>query len=160
MNALIQTAPLTYTSGLVTLFLRIRAWLDWLSPVADLVVRLWVASVFFKSGLVKIQSWESTVTLFTYEYSVPLLSPEVAATLGTFTELFFPVFLALGLAGRFSAAVLFVFNIVAVLSYPGLMAAGVEQHQVWGIMLLVTLLHGSGKLSLDHWIGKRFFGEQ
>ena len=52
--------------------------------------------------------------------------------------------LALGLAGRFAAGALFIFNIIAVLSYPALNAAGIEQHQVWGIMLLVTLLHGTG----------------
>lgn len=129
--------------------------LDFLSPVADLVVRLWVAYAFFVSGLTKIQTFDSTILLFTYEYQVPLLSPEVAAYLGTFTELFFPVLLALGLAGRFSAFVLFVFNVIAVISYPDLGPAGLKDHQVWGIMLLVTLLHGPGKLSLDHLLGKK-----
>ncbi|MGH8608266.1 MAG: DoxX family protein [Gammaproteobacteria bacterium] len=122
--------------------------LNWLSPIADLAVRLWVANVFFKSGLVKIQSWESTVALFTYEYSVPYLSPELAAYLGVLTELFFPVLLAVGLAGRLSAGVLFVFNIMAVISYPALNVPGLEQHQVWGLLLLVSFLHGPGKLSL------------
>lgn len=131
--------------------------LDYLSPVGDLIVRLYVAQVFFQSGLTKIQSWDSTIALFSYEYQVPLLPPEVAAYLGTFTELFFPALLAVGLAGRFSAAVLFVFNIVAVLSYPGLMEAGVEQHKVWGILLLMPLLHGPGRLSLDHFIARKFF---
>jgi putative oxidoreductase len=157
MNTLASTTPLPRAVNLASLVRRIRAGLDFLAPVADLAVRLWVATVFFKSGLVKIQSWESTLALFTYEYSVPVLSPEMAAYLGTFTELVFPVFLALGLAGRFSAAVLFFFNIVAVISYPALHEAGLEQHLVWGIMLLVTLLHGPGKLSLDYWIGRKFF---
>ncbi len=132
------------------------AGLNFLAPVADLALRLWVANVFIKSGLTKIQSWESTVQLFTYEYHVPLLPPEVAAYMGAFTELTFPVLLVLGLAGRFAAFVLFVFNIIAVISYPALNPAGLEQHQIWGLMLLVTLLHGPGKLSLDHWIAKRF----
>ncbi len=157
MTSIAQTAPVARRLSLVTVGRRIAAGLNWLSPLADLALRLWVANAFFTSGLVKIQSWESTVMLFTYEYSVPLLPPEVVAYLGTFTELFFPVLLALGLAGRFSAAVLFVFNIVAVISYPALNAAGVEQHQVWGLMLLVSLLHGPGKLSLDYLIGRRFF---
>jgi putative oxidoreductase len=39
-----------------------------------------------------------------------------------------------------------------VISYPDLGPAGVEQHQVWGLMLLVTLLHGPGKLAVDHLI--------
>jgi hypothetical protein len=34
--------------------------LDTLAPVGDLVIRLWVANVFWKSGLSKIQSVEST----------------------------------------------------------------------------------------------------
>jgi putative oxidoreductase len=54
--------------------------------------------------------------------------------------------LRLGLRGRFSAIVLFVFNIVAVVSYPSLMDAGIRDHQVWGLMLLVIALHGPGKL--------------
>jgi putative oxidoreductase len=132
--------------------------LEFLAPLADLGLRLWVANVFFRSGLTKLASLETTVQLFTYEYQVPLLPPEVAAYLGTFTELFFPVLLAFGLGGRLAAGVLFVFNIVAVISYPDLNPAGLEQHQVWGLMLLVTLLHGPGKLSLDHLIRRRLAG--
>ncbi|MGH6829988.1 MAG: DoxX family protein [Methylocella sp.] len=156
MNTLTVTTREPLVARLSHLARKVTAVLHFLSPAVDLLLRLWVANVFFKSGLTKIQSWDSTVLLFTYEYSVPLLSPEIAAALGAFTELFFPVLLALGLGGRFAAFVLFVFNIVAVISYPGLMEVGVEQHQIWGLMLLVTLLHGPGRLSLDHWIGARF----
>lgn len=125
-----------------------------LAPLADFLVRFWVAAVFFRSGLTKIQSWDTTVLLFTNEYHVPLLPPEAAALLGTGTELVVPVFLLLGLGGRAAAAALFVFNIVAVISYPELEGLGLEQHQVWGILLLVTILHGPGALSLDHWIAR------
>jgi putative oxidoreductase len=69
------------------------------------------------------------------------------------------VLLALGLGGRLAAGVLFQFNIVAVVSYPALGPAGLEQHQVWGLMLAVTLLHGPGKISLDHWLRRRFLGQ-
>ena len=117
---------------------------------------IFVANVFFKSGLLKINSWDSTMYLFENEYDVPLLPAEFAAMLGTAVELIFPVLLALGLAGRFGAFVLFMFNIVAVISYPDLNAAGIRDHQVWGIMLLVPLLYGPGKLSIDHLIKKKF----
>jgi putative oxidoreductase len=128
--------------------------LDFLAPVADLALRLWVAAVFFRSGLLKLQSWDTTLLLFTNEYHVPLLSPELAAVLGTGAELTLPVFLALGLGGRLAAAALFVFNIVAVISYPELEGLALEQHQVWGLMMLVTLLRGPGALSLDHLIAR------
>jgi putative oxidoreductase len=130
--------------------------LDSVQPVASLILRLYVANVFWKSGVNKFQSWDSTVFLFEYEYSVPLLSPEMAAIFGTFTELFFPVLLALGLMGRFSAFVLFVFNIIAVVSYPALNDAGIVQHTLWGLILLACLAYGPGKLSLDHLLKSRW----
>lgn len=132
--------------------------LEALAPLLDLGIRLYVANVFFKSGLTKLQSWDTTLALFEHEYHVPLLSPELAATLGTATELGFPVLLALGLAGRFSALALFALNIVAVVSYPDLNEAGLKDHLYWGILLAVTALHGPGKLSLDHWICRRWLG--
>lgn len=130
--------------------------LDMLAPLGNLAIRLWVANVFFKSGLTKIKSWDSTLYLFEEEYAVPLLPPEFAAMMGTAVELFFPVLLVLGLAGRFSALTLFMFNIMAVISYPDLNAAGIRDHQVWGVMLLIPLLYGPGKASIDHFIKRKF----
>lgn len=124
--------------------------LTFLQPLSDLIIRLYVANVFWKAGVNKFQSWETTLFLFEYEYSVPFLPHGVAAVLGTGVELFFPVLLALGLMGRFSAFVLFVFNIIAVVSYPTLNDAGVVQHTLWGLLLLGLTVHGVGKLSLDH----------
>ena len=132
--------------------------LDALAPLVDLGIRLFVASVFFKSGLTKIANWDSTIALFANEYAVPLLPPEVAALLGTGVELIFPVLLVLGLGGRLSALVLFVFNIVAVISYPDLGEVGLRDHQTWGLLLLIIVLHGPGKLSLDQWISRRLGG--
>lgn len=126
------------------------------APVVDLGVRLFIASVFFKSGLTKIATWSSTISLFENEYAVPLLPPEIAAFLGTGVELVFPVLLVLGVGARFSAIVLFVFNTIAVVSYPDLGDVGLRDHQTWGLLVLVILLHGPGKLSLDHLIARRF----
>lgn len=134
--------------------------LTFLSPIGDLILRCWVAYAFWVSGLTKIQNWDSTLYLFNDEYAVPLFSPEIAAYLGTATELGFPVLLAFGLLGRFAALSLFLFNIVAVLSYPDLGAAGIEQHKVWGVMLLVCFLHGPGKLSLEYLLKKKFFNSE
>lgn len=134
--------------------------LDLAAPLFDLWIRLWVAWVFFKSGLSKLQSWDSTVMLFEYEYEVPVLSPKLAAFLGTGAELILPVVVALGLASRLSALALFLFNAVAVYAYSSFLfgnegAAGLQQHILWGMMLLVTVFHGPGKLSVDHWLCKK-----
>ncbi|MCR4348220.1 MAG: DoxX family protein [Sulfuricaulis sp.] len=129
---------------------------DSASSLVDLFVRLWVANVFWKSGVASLHDWETTVDLFTYEYKVPLLSPQAAAILGTGAELVFPVLLAVGLATRFSAASLFIFNIIAVISYPSLNEIGLKDHIYWGILLSVTLLHGPGKISIDHFIRRKW----
>lgn len=157
MNTATLTKPqsLWHTAKAVASTIKNR--LDWLSPAGDLILRSWVAYAFFVSGLTKIQTWDSTLYLFSDEYHVPLLPPDLAAYLGTATELGFPVLLTLGLFGRFAAGALFIFNIIAVVSYPDLGPAGIEQHKVWGIMLLACLLHGPGKLSVDYWLNKTFF---
>jgi putative oxidoreductase len=131
---------------------------DWIAPAFGLGIRLYLASVFFQAGLTKIASWSATLALFENEYQVPLLPPEIAAYLGTGVELGFPVLLVLGLGSRFAAAVLFVFNVIAVVSYPDLSEAGLKDHQYWGLLLLVPLVYGPGKLSLDHLIRRRFLG--
>lgn len=139
--------------------------LERLAPIADLGIRLWIAKFFWDSGLTKVNVDGSfpfihlnptTITLFQTEYHVPVLSPVVAAYLGTAVELIFPVLLAIGLGGRFAAAVLFVFNIIAVVSYPGLEEFGVAQHQLYGTLLLLPLLRGPGKISLDHFIRRHY----
>lgn len=130
--------------------------LEYLSPLLNLGIRLWVANVFWKSGLTKIESWETTVMLFTHEYQVPLLAPGVAAAAAIVVELVFSVLLALGLAGRVSALMLFGFNIIAVIAYPELSEAGLKEHYYWGVLLLVPLLYGPGKLSLDYFIARRW----
>jgi putative oxidoreductase len=133
--------------------------LEFLAPVAELGIRLWAAKFFWDSALTKISvdagfpfihMNPTTIMLFQTEYRVPLLTPVFAAYLGTAVELISPVLLALGLAGRLAAAVLFLFNIVAVISYPGLEEFGIAEHQLYGTLLLLPLLRGPGAISLDH----------
>ncbi|MBE1277041.1 DoxX family protein [Enterovibrio baiacu] len=126
-----------------------------LVPVLLLVSRVWVAWVFFRAGQAKIASWDSTLFLFEYEYQVPVLPWELAAYLGTAAELILPVFLVLGLLTRPAALALFVFNIVAVVSYPALWEKGFYDHQMWGIMLLATIILGPGLAAVDNFLKRR-----
>lgn len=129
---------------------------DYLQPAVNMLFRLWVAKVFFMSGLTKIKSWDTTLMLFEYEYAVPLINFKLAAFLATGAELLLPVLLVVGLAGRFSAAGLFILNIVAAISYPDISPAGINDHYFWGAMLLVIMAYGPGKLSLDHLVKSRY----
>ena len=128
----------------------------WLKPALLAAVRIHVALVFWRSGMTKIADWDITVALFTDEYHVPLLPPAVAAVMGACGELGLSPLLMLGLAGRFAAAGLFVVNLVAATSYPGLTEAGLTQHFYWGMLLAILAVCGTGKLSLDTLVVKRF----
>jgi putative oxidoreductase len=134
---------------------RAIAVLETAQPLAQLAARLYVAQVFFASGLTKLRDWEITLALFEDEYQVPLLSPALAATLGTAGELVLPVLLAFGLAGRFAALGLFVVNAVAVISLAEIGPAALQQHVFWGSLLAALLLWGPGRWSLDRWIAPR-----
>jgi len=126
-------------------------------PILLLFTRLWVANVFLKSGYLKITTWESTLYLFEEEYQVPFLPWEMAAYLGTAAELILPLFLLLGLLTRPIAAALFVFNIMAVISYPVIWQGSFYDHQLWGLMMLINIVWGAGLLSIDYPLKKRFF---
>jgi putative oxidoreductase len=126
--------------------------LDTLQPVAQLAARLYVANVFFSSGLTKIRDWDTTLALFMDEYKVPLLSPDVAAVMGTAGELGLPVLLALGLGSRFAALGLSVVNVMAVLSLADIAPAAMQQHILWGTLLAGVAVFGPGGLALDRWV--------
>jgi putative oxidoreductase len=131
------------------------AGLNFLAPLFDLGLRLWVARIFWNSGLQKTASWDSTLMLFEYEYAVPLIPFDIAAYLATGAELAAPVLLVLGLGSRAGALALFILNYVAVISYPDINIAGIKDHMLWGTILAVTFFHGPGKISIDHFIKRK-----
>lgn len=119
-------------------------------PIAQLLFRLAIASVFMKAGLTKTASWEFTVQLFADEYKVPVLPPEVAALMAATFELSCATLLALGLATR--AATLPLLGMIAVIQtfvYPHAWS----DHLTWGSMLIFLLTRGGGPLSLDRLVG-------
>ena len=131
------------------------ALLEGLQPLAQLAARAYVAQAFFLSGLTKLRDWDITLALFTDEYHVPLLPPELAALMGTAGELVLPVLLVLGLGGRVAAAGLSVVIIVAVLSLADIAPAALQQHVFWGSLLLALLLWGPGRWSADALLRRR-----
>jgi len=134
-----------------------------IEPLALLLLRVWVALAFWKAGVVKFDDPAGTSYLFQDVYHVPLLPPDFAAFLGTWIELITPWLLGLGILARPTAAFLFVYNLICVISYPdlwphgfwhGLMGDGFVDHKVWGMMLLVLIARGPGAVSVDGIVGR------
>ena len=134
------------------------------------VARFSIAAVFWKSGQTKVEGLaidlvegtfqlgmphlsDSALYLFSTEYKVPLLSPEVAAHAAAFSEHVFPVLILLGLATRFSALVLLAMSMtIQLFVYPD----AYPTHGTWIAVLLYLMAKGPGALSIDHLIARRF----
>src|SRR5215472_14362359 len=134
--------------------------LDHFQSLVLLGTRFYVGWQFWKSGLLKVSSWSTTLELFRTEYHVPVLPPPLAALTGAGGELFFPALLFLGLFSRVGALGAFFVNAMAVISYRQvLLAEGSEaalgQHVLWGFMLLILVVFGPGRFALDRWVEAR-----
>ncbi len=134
-----------------------------IQPILNFGLRFYVAYVFFKSGLTKVddkfQVTQSTKDLFAYEFNVPLLPSDVAAYLASYAELILPVLLVLGFLSRPAAIALFILNAVAAYSLAQTDFAsvvGTWQHVVWGIILAVIFAYGPSKISIDSWISDKW----
>jgi putative oxidoreductase len=131
--------------------------LQWLNrvpyAVLALPLRFAVATVFWNSARAKLANWETTISLFTDDYKVPLLPPELAAHMALTIELTTPVLLVLGLFTRFAALILLgMTTVIEIFVYP----QAWPTHIQWAAMLLVLLSRGAGAVSIDHWLWLRF----
>ena len=129
----------------------------WLAPVADLVVRLALFRVFFYAGLVKINDWSGTLQLFQFEYAVPLMPYALAAVMATTDELVCSSLLLVGLGARLAAIPLLIQAMVIQFSLGAANAAyNSLEHYLWMALLLTIIARGPGRLSLDHFLSRRF----
>ncbi|GAB5389689.1 MAG: hypothetical protein Alpg2KO_26570 [Alphaproteobacteria bacterium] len=125
----------------------------WAEPAFLLWVRVFIAMVFFKSGIQKIMDWESTLFLFEYEYALPFLPVKFAAVSGTAFELLMPLALVVGLLTRLAAIPLLIMAIVIqfVLGAEN-KAYDSWEHFLWITALVLIVVRGSGRFGLDHWL--------
>ena len=133
------------------------------------IARFAIAAVFWKSGQTKIEGFaldiisgnlqlgwphikESTLFLFEYEYSLPLLSPALGALLAATAEHILPILILTGFFTRFAALGLAGMTLVIQLFiYPD----AYPTHATWLAITLLLMYRGAGVLSLDHWLFKR-----
>jgi putative oxidoreductase len=117
-------------------------------------MRLAVGATFFKSGMLKYQSFDNAIALFRDEYRLPVLPPELAAYMGTTVELTAPVLLVLGVFARVGAAALLAMTLtIQFLVYP----ENWPEHLMWGSILAYVLSRGPGALSIDRVIALNLF---
>ncbi len=113
-------------------------------PVADLVIRIWLAQPFFVSGVLKVMSWQTALVLATQEYPVSWLSPVTAAYTGAAIEVGAPIFLTLGLLTRYAAVPLMILSLVIQFNYRAF-----DSQLFWAALFGWYAIHGAGPLSID-----------
>lgn len=119
--------------------------------ILQLIFRFSIASVFFKSGHSKILSWDTTILLFANEYRVPVLSPQLAATLSATAELGCSTLIFFGLLTRLATLPLLgMVFVIQTFVYP----ENWVEHLTWAAMLVFLLTRGPGPVSLDHLLAR------
>ena len=149
-----DTRAIQAPPGILGFLWRIRGALDGISYTwLALPLRFAVATVFWNSAMTKLANWETTLSLFSDEYQLPLIPPEIAAYLAASVEISTPILLVLGLLTRAAAFVLLGMTaIIEIFVYP----LAWPTHIQWAAMLLVLLCRGPGALSVDHLLISRF----
>ena len=118
-------------------------------PLLDVFIRLWLAGIFWASGMVKLQSWTTALYLSAHEYPVSWLDPVTAAWLGEAIEIVCPPLLVFGLATRFAALPMLILSLVIQFSYQAL-----DQQLFWAVLFGWFVVRGAGPISLDALIGR------
>lgn len=154
---------------------RFQPWGIWALALAALYLRFQAALPFWKSGLTKWQgdtvfdkltSFDlsgSVSYLFSEEYrirqfggEIPLPFPEILGLFAALGEVWLSVAVFLGLFTRLGALGLFGMTIVIQLVYP---EAFFWTHFSWFSVLILVLLIGPGRISLD-WLLLRASGQE
>jgi NADH dehydrogenase/putative oxidoreductase len=121
--------------------------------VLDLAIRIWLAKIFFVSGVLKTVNWEVTVFLYTNEHPVPGIEPTTAAVIGTGIELVCPILLVFGFATRLAAIPLLLTAAFLQFTYKDL-----ADHLYWMALLGMLIFRGAGALSVDYMIAPHLAG--
>ena len=130
--------------------LQVRAWLEAV-PYSILAVplRFGLAWIFWSSAQVKLLNWERAVQQFADEFHVPLLPPDVAASMTLAIEIACPILLVIGLLTRLAVTVLLGMTaVIQIFVFP----EAWPTHLQWTAMMLVLLCRGAGVFSADHFL--------
>lgn len=141
----------------LTLYLSSSRWLDILIfPYLDLAIRIYMAKIFFKSGLTRLSDfnngqWDNQITAFRDYHPVPYVPAELSAGVTTIAELVLPIMLAFGLFTRIGAGGLIIMTMVIQYVVPAEYGLSNPDHFMWILLLAVPFLRGPRHYSIDYW---------
>jgi len=131
-----------YSRGSTDFSVRILRGLLW--PKVDLLIRLWLAQIFFASGVLKLVNWQTALDLAAHEYPVSFMSPVTAAYVGVSIEVLGAGLLAFGLMTRYAAVPMLILSLIIQFDYMPF-----DTQLFWAAIFLWYALIGAGPISLD-----------
>ncbi|MBN6739606.1 FAD-dependent oxidoreductase [Acidithiobacillus sp. MC6.1] len=118
-------------------------------PVVDLLIRLWLAKVFFVSGVLKDFGLNLAPYLPSAAYPVPWVEPLSPTYLGATIQMVIPVLLVLGLATRWAALYMLILVLVVQFNY---LAMDINLYSA--VLFGWFVVCGPGPLSLDRFLAR------
>lgn len=120
------------------------------NPIFSLFIRVWLARIFWYSGMAKISDWNSTLELFKNEYKVPDISPIFAAYSSAGFELVCSALLVLGFMSRLAVLPLIAMSLVIHFTYNSS-----ADPLYWAMLLGYIFCYGPGCISVDSIIKRK-----
>jgi putative oxidoreductase len=121
-----------------------------MAPAVNLIVRVYIANIFFVLGLEKLQNWDAALFLFQNEYQVPILPYWFAAVTTVAIQLICSAALVLGYHTKFAALVLFIMVALSTFFYQQFV-----ENYYWMMLLALFASYGADRLSLDYFLAKK-----
>ena len=122
----------------------------YVKPFFALFVRLWIARIFWYSGLAKISDWNPTLELFKNEYQIPAISPIFGAYSSAGFEIVCAALIAVGFMSRLAVLPLIAISLAIYSTYETSF-----ESIYWAIMLGMIFSYGPGCISVDSMIKRK-----
>ena len=134
---------LTFVRSLARLWNSLAHRLAW--PYVELLIRLWIAKLFFFFGVQELMHWTTALQIAHEQNPFPLLAPAVSAYLSTGADLICAILLALGFMTRYVSLPLLIIAAITQLRFEPF-----DTQLFWIALFGWYVIHGAGPISLDH----------
>jgi NADH dehydrogenase FAD-containing subunit/uncharacterized membrane protein YphA (DoxX/SURF4 family) len=114
-------------------------------PYVELLIRLWIARLFFFFGIQELMNWTATLQVANEQNPLPLFAPMVSAYLSTGADLICAILLALGFATRYASLPLLILAAITQFRFEPF-----DTQLFWIALFGWYVIHGAGPISLDH----------
>jgi NADH dehydrogenase/putative oxidoreductase len=142
----------SFVTALAAFFARVTRVANFCAPVVDLLVRLWLAQLFWMSGLAALANWRAAFAQFPGLAESLAMQPDLAAALLTAARLALPPLLLIGLGTRLAALPLLALSLAAYYAHPAQ-----DAPLLWALLSGWYVAIGPGALSLDHFIARGIY---